>query len=157
MKDTNVAIDRLSAAAKNLNNNIDEDSPDKYTMMRAAADIEAAVQDLLALLESVETTTVGWAFDWSRLNNLVDAEARVQLWEGIVATSSPSELTQDMTVDLDVLHAVAAEKAKRLINVWDNGSSTDGMSNAIARITADVNSKFVRIYSDDELTVRGVA
>ena len=156
MPDT-TTIDRLSAAARNLNDNIDEDSPDKYTMMRVSSELEATAQDLLAILQTIEDSHVGYAFDWSRLNDLVDAEVRVQLWESIVAASSPSEELADMTVAIAVLHATAAEKAKRLINNWDNGSSTDPMSNAIASITANVNSKFVRYYSADDTTVKEVA
>lgn len=148
------SIDILRAAVQNVQDNLDEESADKYELLNAAAQIAIAVDDYEDVTQRVDDSLVGFAYDWSRLSQLVNAQYRIQLWHEVVAKSSKSKALQDLTVTVKTLRGVAKSKAQRLICNWDRGSSSDSMSNAISSIEAEVNSRFVQYFAGDTLTVK---
>jgi len=153
--DTTVVIDRISAAADNVYAWItdNEDHEDKYTLLHAVTNMKSSVKELEEQQQLVADSTVGFQYDWSRLNNLVAAELQVQLWNDVVGSSTDTQELADMTVTVEVLRATAKDRAKRLLNDWDRGSSSDSMSNAIDSLKRMINARFVQYFSGDELTV----
>ncbi len=154
-KNTTIVIDRINAAVENVTEWIinNEDNDDKFTLLHAVSNMSSAVESLEAQQQAITDSVVGFQYDWSRLNNLIEAELQVQLWNDIVGSSTDTQDLSDMTVTVEVLRAVAKDRAKRLLNDWDRGSSSDSMSNSIDSIKRAINARFVQYFSGDTLTV----
>jgi len=150
-----IVLDRLNAAVVNVTEWIknNEDHEDKFTLLHAVSNISSALDDHGELEQSIADSTAGFVYDWSRLNNLVANELQIQLWNEVVGASTDTEAMSGMTVTVEVLRAVALQKAKALLNDWDRGSSSDSMSNAIDQIKRQVNVRFVQYFSGDTATI----
>lgn len=134
----------------------DEKSQELYTLLSAVSLMKNAIEEYESVTNRIADSTLGYAYDSFRLNELVSAEYRIKVWNEVIAKSSESKRIMDTRVTIDVLQATAAGFAKRLLNGWDVGTSTDPMSNALSRIANEENARFVNHFSGQTLTVAEV-
>lgn len=153
---TTVLIDRLRTAIGNTDDVLEAagHKSEGYSFLAYGSfDAEQAIDEWDEVMSVVNTSTAGHTYDSFRMSALASAEARLKLWNDVVALGSRSQDDIDLLITKDAIIEVAKQRATRLLKGWDGAHSSDPFSNAISHIENEVNARYVERFGGS-LTIK---
>lgn len=141
-ENTQTAIDRIKEATGYLDTTDKEEFSLHYQALAAIKKWDEATERQA----KITAARPGYVYEWSLLNELVEADVAIKFWDSVIAASSPSR--EDLRITREGLAEMMTRAASALLRNQLAGTSSDAMSNAKDAIERQFFSRLLTWSSD---------